>query len=162
VLDGRSTANSGEDRTFLLITSRTDDPIAWLRSGEALQRVLLELTVLGWVASPMTQVLEVPATRARLIPGVTKGFHPQMVLRIGFPAPRADVGPRYQGDVVFSRGRPQSPLDPNEDNRLVPGGSGDLSPADPVARRPVSDGRGGTTWSGPTASRRSRYAVHGR
>jgi nitroreductase len=140
-------SNSGEDRTFLLITSRTDDPIAWLRSGEALERVLLELTVLGWRASPMTQVLEVPATRARLRADVTRELYPQMLLRIGFAGPRSDDRNRCRGDVTSFSGRRLSPRDAEEDSRLAGGGTDVPSSADPVAHRSVSDGRGGTTWT---------------
>jgi hypothetical protein len=145
-------SNTGEDRTFLLITSRTDDPIAWLRSGEALQRVLLELAHLGWAASPMTQALEVPMTRARLRSGVTGQLHPQMLLRIGFAEARPDIPRRHRDDVVSDRARARSPVQQDEDRRLVrgsagsPSTTGSPSPVDPVAHRPVSDGRGGTTW----------------
>ncbi len=41
-------------------------PAAWLRAGEALERMLLEVTRHGFAASPLTQVIEVPATRAAL------------------------------------------------------------------------------------------------
>ena len=40
--------------------------MAWLRTGEALKRMLLEITRLGLVASPLTQVVEVPMGRAAL------------------------------------------------------------------------------------------------
>jgi nitroreductase len=136
-------SDSGEDRTYLMITSRADDPIAWLRSGEALERVLLELTVLGWAASPLTQALEVPLTRARLRFDVSWESHPQMLLRIGFAEARPDIRRRHRDGVVSHGPRAQSPLDPDEDGRLARGGT-DHPP--PVAHRPVSDGRGGTTW----------------
>ena len=42
------------------------DRIDWLRAGEALERVLLEITRHGFVASPLTQVTEVPYARAGL------------------------------------------------------------------------------------------------
>jgi nitroreductase len=136
-------SDSGEDRTFLLITSRSDDPLAWLRSGEALERLLLELTRLGWAASPMTQTLEVPMTRARLRSGVTGESHPQMLLRIGFAEARPDIPRRHRDDVVSNSARAQSPVHPDQDRRLMRGGAGGPTP---VAHRPVTDGRGGTTW----------------
>jgi hypothetical protein len=137
---------SGQDRTFLLITSPTDDPIAWLRSGEALERVLLELTVLGWAASPMTQSLEVPRTRARLRSEVTGESHPQLLLRIGFAEARPDITRRHRDDVVSTGDRARSPRHPDEDGSLVRGGAGRPPSDDAVAHRPVPDGRGGTTW----------------
>jgi hypothetical protein len=39
---------------------------AWLRAGEALQRILLEATRLNFVVSLASQVSEVPSTRDRL------------------------------------------------------------------------------------------------
>jgi len=39
---------------------------AWLRAGEALQRILLEATRLGFVVSLASQVADVPSTRDRL------------------------------------------------------------------------------------------------
>ena len=40
-------------------STTSDTPAAWLRAGEALERVLLEVTRCGYVASPLTQVTEV-------------------------------------------------------------------------------------------------------
>ena len=76
-------------RTMLLLATRTDDPVAWLRAGEALQHLVLELTRLGWGASPLTRAIEVPLTRTRLRSALTWDAHPQLVLRIG-QAPAAD------------------------------------------------------------------------
>jgi hypothetical protein len=72
---------SGTDHTLVLLATAQDDPAAWLRSGEALERLLLELTRREWVAGPITQALEVPATRQRLRE-LTTPAHPQMLLRI--------------------------------------------------------------------------------
>ena len=138
---GRSTvdSDSGADRTFVVLATRTDDPRAWLRSGEALQRVLLELSRLGWTASPISQVLEVPVTRADLRARLTWERHPQMLLRVGFAdaSPRAARRPRR--DVVRNSARPPEALPP-------PGAAPRLDRGHP-APRPVSDGRGGTTWT---------------
>jgi hypothetical protein len=40
--------------------------LAWLRAGEALQRILLEATRLDYVVNLASQVAEVPFTRDRL------------------------------------------------------------------------------------------------
>ncbi|HEV7212032.1 MAG TPA: hypothetical protein VGN47_10015 [Blastococcus sp.] len=124
------------DHTLVLFTSEDDDATAWLRSGEALQRVLLEATALGWVASPLTQALEVPRTRARLRAAVTREAYPQMLLRIGHADPTADV-PRRPRDAAVANSwrKPEAPP--------VHGQPG---PPDHGPRHPVSDGRGGTTW----------------
>ena len=39
---------SGTDQTLVLLATAQDDPVAWLRSGEALERLLLELTRRDW------------------------------------------------------------------------------------------------------------------
>ena len=88
---------SGVDGSLLVLATRSDDPLAWLQCGEAMQRVLLELTVLGWAASPFTQLIEVPLTRTQLRSALTWDAHPQLLLRVGHaestPAtPRRPVG----------------------------------------------------------------------
>jgi hypothetical protein len=127
--------HSEMDQTMVLLATRSDDVQAWLRAGEALQHLLLELTRLGWVASPLTQAIEVPLTRTRLRGSLTWDAHPQMLLRIGQapPAPRSFRRPR--GDVV-------------DDSRMLSGTSeAGHHPAHTAAgHRPVSDGRGGTIW----------------
>jgi nitroreductase len=130
--------DSGADRTFVVLATRTDDPPAWLRSGEALERVLLELSRLGWSASPMSQVLEVPGTRAELRAGLTGERHPQMLLRIGFADASPRTARRPRQDVVHNSVRPLDVPPPRAAPGLTRGGT----PA-----RPVSDGRGGTTWT---------------
>lgn len=56
----------------------------WLRAGQVLQRVLLQATVAGVAAQPVTSVLEVPVLRGRLRAALCLIGHPQMVLRIGY------------------------------------------------------------------------------
>ena len=60
---------------------------AWLRAGEALQRILLEATRLDFVVSLATQVVEVPSTRDRLRKELDLEFHPLLLMRIGRAAP---------------------------------------------------------------------------
>jgi nitroreductase len=130
---------SPTDQTLVLLATEGDDRTAWLRSGEALQRVLLDVTVLGWVASPLTQAIEVPATRTRLRAALTGTAHPQMLIRIGHADPVGPT-PRRPGDeaVVNRWCPPEAPI-PDQAGRAA------ASP-DRARPRPVSDGRGGTTW----------------
>jgi hypothetical protein len=127
---------SGVDQTLVLLATRSDDPGAWLRSGEALQRVLLELTRLGWVASPLTQAVEVPVTRTQLRAALTWDAHPQMLLRVGQAEPTGPVPRRPQSEAITDRWEPPSPA-PDREPAARPTGE---------VRHPVSDGRGGTTW----------------
>ena len=132
--------DSGPDQTLLLLATLTDDRLAWLRAGEALQRLLLELTVRDWVAGPMTQALEVPATRERLA-RLTAPFVPMSVLRVGRAAPVEPPARRPRRTVVQNSTRPHPPLTPTP----APPPAVPAEPAEP-GPHPVSDGRGGTTW----------------
>ncbi|WP_051684114.1 hypothetical protein [Blastococcus sp. URHD0036] len=133
-------------QTLVLLATARDDQAAWLRAGEALERVLLELTRRGWAASPLTQAIEVPLTRTQLRSALTWTSHPQALLRIG----RAEATPapphRLRDDVVENSTRPPEteprplptpPVGPQHETRAADGRA---------RRRPVSDGRGGTTW----------------
>jgi nitroreductase len=91
---------SGIDQTLTLLATRTDDPLAWLRCGEAMQRVLLELTGLGWSAGPLTQAVEVPLTRTQLRSALTWDAHPQLLLCIGRAGTTPATPRRPQEQVV--------------------------------------------------------------
>ncbi|MGY1679955.1 Acg family FMN-binding oxidoreductase [Geodermatophilus sp. SYSU D01176] len=144
--EGRLPADPGDsaERTLVLLATRADHPLGWLRCGEALQHVLLELTRRGWVASPLPQAIEVPLTRTQLRAALTWDAHPQMLLRIGHAEDLVAAPRRRRGDVVRNSTRPPEP----RRVRTVP-----TPPTWPPGRReprpphrPVSDGRGGTTW----------------
>lgn len=97
------------EQTIVLLATRSDDQWAWLRCGEAMQRVLLELTRLGWAASPLTQAVEVPVTRIQLRSALIWDAHPQLLLRVG----RADSTPptprRSAEEIIVGRTGPQQP-----------------------------------------------------
>ncbi len=84
-----SQTNSSRRQCLVLVCTDGDGPDSWLRAGEALQRILLEVTRHGFVASPLTQVTEVPSARAALRSQLRLGVHPHVLLRIG----RAPVTP---------------------------------------------------------------------
>jgi nitroreductase len=128
---------SGTDQTLVLLATATDGPLAWLRAGEALERLLLELTRRDWVAGPITQALEVPSTRERLR-RLTAPDHPQMLLRIGRAVPAEPTARRPRRTVVENSTRTTPPL-------VTPPVPHPPAPPEPGSR-PVSDGRGGTTW----------------
>jgi nitroreductase len=131
---------SSVDQTLLLLATRSDDPAAWLDAGEALQRLLLELTALDWVAAPMTQAIEVPVTRTQVRAALTWDAHPQMLLRVGRAVATPRTPRRRRTDTVTGSRRPEHP---------EPVGWAPPQPAQPEADEPhgpVSDGRGGTIW----------------
>jgi nitroreductase len=72
-----------EHPLVVVLGTADDDPEAWLSAGQALGRLLLTATVRGLVASPMSQALEVPDTRAHITRELGLVGHPQLVLRIG-------------------------------------------------------------------------------
>jgi hypothetical protein len=71
------------NQTFVMVCTVGDDPVDWLRAGEALERVLLEITRHGFAASPLTQVTEVPSVRAQLRQELRLLTYPHVLLRIG-------------------------------------------------------------------------------
>jgi len=75
-----------EHPLVMILGTDGDDPLAWLQAGQALGRLLLRAAAEGVSASPMTQVLEVPATRVMLARQLALIGHPQMLLRMGYPS----------------------------------------------------------------------------
>jgi hypothetical protein len=80
---------SSMKQTMVLLCTDGDTPAQWVRAGEALERVLLEITRHGLSASLLTQVTEVPSTRAELRQELKLVRHPHVLLRIG----RAPITP---------------------------------------------------------------------
>ena len=72
---------------LLVIVTPHDDPLDWLHAGEATSAVLLAATGLGLATTPLSQPLEVEATRHALRWDVLRvPEHPQLVVRVGWPA----------------------------------------------------------------------------
>jgi hypothetical protein len=84
----RASADQNRESFFVLATAQ-DRPVDWLRAGEALQRVWLELTRAGFAASLLTQVVEVPFTRSALRDALELETYPHVLLRVG----RAPMSP---------------------------------------------------------------------
>lgn len=78
---------SSLNQCLLLVGALEDDPMAWLRAGEALERVLLEVADHGYAASPLTQVIEVARTNDQLRQELRLTMRPHVLLRVG-RAPR--------------------------------------------------------------------------
>lgn len=93
--------HSTKDQCLLLLGSEKDDPVSWLRAGEALERMLLEITKRGYASSPLTQVVEIPSTREALRRDLSLSMYPLVLLRVG----RAPLTPatrrRKLSDVLF-------------------------------------------------------------
>jgi nitroreductase len=78
-----SETRSSLNQCLLLLGSIADNPNSWLRAGEALEAVLLQVAGRGLAASPLTQVVEVTWTRARLREALGTRLHPVVLLRVG-------------------------------------------------------------------------------
>jgi nitroreductase len=86
---------------LLVLATRGDDQLDWLRAGEATSAVLLAATRLGLATTPLSQAVEVDSTRRAIRQEVLDVFgDPQLILRVGWPAtgaaelpatPRRDV-----------------------------------------------------------------------
>jgi hypothetical protein len=74
---------SSRNQCLVLLCTDGDTPAEWLRAGEALERILLEITRHGFVASPLTQVTEVPSSRVQLRQELGLVGYPHVLLRIG-------------------------------------------------------------------------------
>jgi hypothetical protein len=77
-----------------VLTTGTDVPADWVRAGLALQRGLLTASSLDVAASFATQPLEHPEPRRYVRELVARNGHPQMVVRLGYPAGTTGRTPR--------------------------------------------------------------------
>jgi len=77
-----------------VLTTGTDSPTDWLRAGLALQCGLLTASSLDVAASFATQPLEHPEPRRYIRELVARTGHPQMVIRLGYPAAAGGHAPR--------------------------------------------------------------------
>lgn len=82
---------TGDDASVLLVVATMhDDPLDWLHAGEATSAVLLAATALGLATTPLSQALEVEATRREIRQDVLQvPEHPQLIIRVGWPATTA-------------------------------------------------------------------------
>jgi hypothetical protein len=107
---GLTSADDGAE--LLVIVTAHDDPLDWLRAGETLSAVLLAATGLGLATTPLSQALEVDETRHALRWDVLRvPEHPQLVVRVGWPATGAaelPVTPRRDLRSVLLSTEPSS------------------------------------------------------
>jgi hypothetical protein len=92
---------SSRNQCLLLLGTKADNPGGWLRAGEALERVLLEVTRQGFASSPLTQVIEVASTRAELRAELGLSMSPHILLRIGRAAMTPATHRRRLVDVLY-------------------------------------------------------------
>jgi hypothetical protein len=91
---------SSAQQCLLLLGTARDTPAAWLRAGEALEHILLEITANGYVASPFTALIEVAPTNAALRDELELAMFPHILLRVG-RAPSTPASRRRRlGDML--------------------------------------------------------------
>ncbi|WP_422750554.1 Acg family FMN-binding oxidoreductase [Micromonospora sp. WMMD1219] len=86
--------------TLMVLATTGDDPLEWVRAGQALQRVLLTATHLNLATTPISQPVEVPTVR-RQLSDTANGIWAQMILRIGCGRPAATTPRRPLSDVLL-------------------------------------------------------------
>jgi nitroreductase len=81
---------------YAILFTDDDMPLSWLRAGEALSAALLTATMLRLATSPISDVIEVPATRNLLRELLGRVGYPMIALRVGVPAdgPPLPASPR--------------------------------------------------------------------
>lgn len=78
----------GDASTLLVLTTFDDTVLDHLLTGEATSAVLLAATRSGLATTPLSQALEVPATRRHVATAVLRTpDHPQLVIRLGWAPP---------------------------------------------------------------------------
>lgn len=92
------------DPQLLMLTTRHDRRADWLRAGQALQHVLLLLTLHGLRASMLHQALEWPDLRAQMADPEHGRCAPQMLLRIGY-GPAGCPTPRLRAELPEADGQ---------------------------------------------------------
>lgn len=84
-----------------VLTTTADDPLSWLKAGQALQRALLVACQQGLQASYLNQPVEVTPLRVRLQHLLGTDQHPQLLMRWGYPTQNVPPAVRRPVDSVL-------------------------------------------------------------
>lgn len=95
------------EQCLLILGTPVDDELSWLRAGEALERVWLDATLRGYVASLFTQVIEIPSVRDQLRTELALSMRPHILMRIGRAAPTSASMRRRLQDVLVDNTVPR-------------------------------------------------------
>ncbi len=98
---GRPLGRSEAQPNLLLLSTYGDRAADWLRAGQALQRLLLEVSAAGLVASFLSQPVEDERVRAWVRDPERPLTRPQMVLRVGRGEPGPATPRRPVTDLVL-------------------------------------------------------------
>lgn len=89
---------------IVVLGTTLDTADGWIRAGEALERVLLEITRHGFSASPLAQPIETPTIRAELRRQLRLSMHPHLLLRVGRGATSAAPRRRLLASMLREHG----------------------------------------------------------
>lgn len=106
VRHGTLDVGEGHDRAarYAVLFGQKDEPVDWLRAGEAMSAIWLAATELGMSVLPFSAVIEVLATRETLRHVLSGIGYPYLVLRLGNPDPEqagAPHTPRLPAEQVI-------------------------------------------------------------
>jgi len=90
-----------ESPLLALLTSPGDTPQDWLKTGQALQRLLLVAQQQGVQASYLNQPIQLAQLRPVLEKALAAQGHAQILLRLGYPDDRLPASPRRPVDDVI-------------------------------------------------------------
>ncbi|GLZ36671.1 nitroreductase family protein [Actinokineospora sp. NBRC 105648] len=94
-LDQHDRSAAGGAGALLVLGTASDDVVSRLRAGEAMSALTLAATALRLASCPLTQSLQPREIRARLRADVLHdAMAPQVLLRVGWPAPGVGELPR--------------------------------------------------------------------
>jgi nitroreductase len=99
-------AEHGRSAVFAMLYGRDDEPLAWLRAGEALSAGWLTAAERGVSVVPLSVVVEVAGTREIMRRLVADLGRPYLVLRLGTTNPHdagAPPAPRLPADQIIER-----------------------------------------------------------
>ncbi|MFD5387090.1 Acg family FMN-binding oxidoreductase [Streptomyces sp. NPDC127074] len=99
-IPGRPTADFETSPHLALLSTSRDRPVDWLRTGQAVERVLLRATLEGLAASFVTQALEWHDLRWPVRDPMAGMAYVQMVLRLGYGPPGTRTPRRPVQDVL--------------------------------------------------------------
>jgi hypothetical protein len=94
----------GSTEQLFVLSGGQEDPAGWLQVGQALERVLLEVARHGYVANPMTQVIEVDWARAALRSTLALQEFPDVLLRVGWAPTTPGSLRRNPDDLITESG----------------------------------------------------------
>jgi nitroreductase len=100
----QSGAGTDGGTVYAMLFTDGDEPRDWMAAGVAFSDVWLTLTARGLAASPISEVVEMPATREQLRQILGGVGHPAIALRVGVPVDPNDPPPasvrRCDTDVI--------------------------------------------------------------